>query len=424
MKKKIILQFNEANFDLIKLYVKKYDLPALKKIISFPIKSETTSETQYRNLEPWIQWYSFYTGLSYKDHKVFHLGDCLKHNHKTIFDKKFKNKNIGIFGSMNISPSNKFKIYIPDPWTEVQSDKSFSSKMVTDAVKKVVNSNVNLKISINQIIGLAFLIGIPKSFTDIKNLFLGTKAFLKKSRDEIASYFDLYFINFCLKSIRKNKLDVSLIFLNGLAHIQHHYLLDSEFLGGKNPDWYSNNSTDSIYKSLMIYDKLFAAILKKYSKDYEIWIITALTQTPVKNPIFYWRFKNHEDFLSNFIKYKCEINPRMTRDFEIKCKNNQEKKMLVKFLRDSYVLHNKSKIKAFGLIDTRYDKRIFTSFTFNGDINKSKFVYRNKSVLLEDHVDFVAIKNGKHLDKGWVFSNSDKKIPKKLKLWNVSKYLN
>ena len=169
MKRKIILQFNEANFDLIKLYTEKYNLPALKKILSFPISSETTSELEYKNLEPWIQWYSFYTGLSYKKHKVFHLGDCLKHNHKTIFDKKFKNRSIGIFGSMNLSPSDKFKIYIPDPWTESQSDSSFSSKMVSDAIKKVVNSNVKLKISIYQIVGLMYLIGIPKSYNDIKN---------------------------------------------------------------------------------------------------------------------------------------------------------------------------------------------------------------------------------------------------------------
>lgn len=423
MKKKIILQFNEANFDLIKLYTKKYNLPALKKILSFPIRSETTSESEYKNLEPWIQWYSFYTGLSYKKHNVFHLGDCLKHNHQTMFDKKFKNKKIGIFGSMNLSPNKKFKIYIPDPWTEVQSDKSFSSKMVSGAIKKIVNSNVRLKISIYQVIGLLYLIGIPKSYSDIRNLISGSRAFLRKSRNEIASYFDLYFTKFCLKSIRKNNLYISLIFLNGFAHIQHHYLLDSEFHDGKNPGWYSNRSIDRIHRSLVIYDKLFNEILKKFEKDYEIWIVTALTQTPVKNPIFYWRFKNHRNFLGNFINYKFQIIPRMTRDFEIVCRNNQEKKKIVKFLRESYVLKNKLKVKAFRFIDTKYDKRIFTSFTFSEDIKKTRFVYKNKSILLENHLDFVAIKNGKHLSKGWVFSNSKTKIPKKLKLWNVSQYL-
>jgi len=88
------------------------------------------------------------------------------------------------------------------------------------------------------------------------------------------------------------------------------------------------------------------------------------------------------------------------------------------------VLENKKKVKAFRYIDTKYDKRVFTSFTYSGDIKKAKFVYKNKSILLEDQLDFVAIKNGRHMNKGWVFSNSKTKIPKKIKLWNIPKYLN
>ena len=71
---------------------------------------------------------------------------------------------------------------------------------------------------------------MPKSLTDIRNLILGTGAFFRKYRDEIASYFDFYFANYCLKSIKKNNLDISLIFLNGFAHVQHHYLLTQSFM--------------------------------------------------------------------------------------------------------------------------------------------------------------------------------------------------
>ena len=124
------------------------------------------------------------------------------------------------------------------------------------------------------------------------------------------------------------------------------------------------------------------------------------------------RFKNHKDFINNFINYNCHINPRMTRDFEIVCRNNQDKKKIVSFLKDSYVLENKKKVKAFRYIDTKYDKRIFTSFTYSGDIKKAKFVYKNKSILLEDQLDFVAIKNGRHMSKGWVFQIQKQKYQK------------
>ena len=85
-KKKLIVQFNEANFDLIEKYCVKYNFLSLKKILSL-VKLKTSSEEKYKHLEPWIQWYSFYTGLSYEEHQTFNLGDCLKKANKNIRDK-------------------------------------------------------------------------------------------------------------------------------------------------------------------------------------------------------------------------------------------------------------------------------------------------------------------------------------------------
>ena len=62
MKKSILLQLNESNFDLIKSYSNLLDLKSFKKIISSWDSSFTTSEQKYKNLEPWIQWVSFYSG--------------------------------------------------------------------------------------------------------------------------------------------------------------------------------------------------------------------------------------------------------------------------------------------------------------------------------------------------------------------------
>ena len=48
-----------------------------------------------------------------------------------------------------------------------------------------------------------------------------------------------------------------MIFLNGLAHVQHHYLLNSEFVNSQNnPDWYLPEKYDAVLESLKIYDKL------------------------------------------------------------------------------------------------------------------------------------------------------------------------
>ena len=82
MKKKLVLiQLNELNFDLIKKYFLSKNLDILKKISKNIIN--TNSETKYELLEPWIQWYSIYTGLRAEKHKVFRL-EMLKSIRLTI----------------------------------------------------------------------------------------------------------------------------------------------------------------------------------------------------------------------------------------------------------------------------------------------------------------------------------------------------
>ena len=57
MKKLILIQLNELNFDLIKKYPKK-----VQKLQLFIRKwaFQNTSEQKYELLEPWIQWVSVY----------------------------------------------------------------------------------------------------------------------------------------------------------------------------------------------------------------------------------------------------------------------------------------------------------------------------------------------------------------------------
>ena len=97
-KKLFILQVNEVNFDLVKKYVNKYNFPNLKKLITNFNFIETSSETKYENLEPWIQWVSFYTGKTAEEHKVFHLNDTNK-NIQTFYKKLEKSNKLSFMFS-------------------------------------------------------------------------------------------------------------------------------------------------------------------------------------------------------------------------------------------------------------------------------------------------------------------------------------
>ena len=130
MKKLLIVQINEVNFDLVKLYSEKYNLLNFKYIFKNYNNIETSSEKNYSNLEPWIQWVSFYTGKDYENHKVFFLNE-LEDDVDTLFKKfeEISNAKQCLMFPMNLKNnlSNDKNIFIPDPWTEtkIQCDKDF-----------------------------------------------------------------------------------------------------------------------------------------------------------------------------------------------------------------------------------------------------------------------------------------------------------
>ena len=60
----IFLQFNEVCFEFIEKYIAKGKLNNFNRLINLHGVSRTSSENEYKNLEPWIQWVSIHSGKS------------------------------------------------------------------------------------------------------------------------------------------------------------------------------------------------------------------------------------------------------------------------------------------------------------------------------------------------------------------------
>ena len=81
----ILIELNEINFDAVNFYIDKGEhLPGFKRLIEKGI-TNTQSELEHEYLEPWVQWPSIHTGLSYDEHRVFRLGDFIKSDKKQFF---------------------------------------------------------------------------------------------------------------------------------------------------------------------------------------------------------------------------------------------------------------------------------------------------------------------------------------------------
>jgi len=70
--KTILLGLNELNFQYIKYYIKKGHLKNFNILFNNGV-IETESESKYDLLEPWIQWVTVHTGMTFDEHQIFHL---------------------------------------------------------------------------------------------------------------------------------------------------------------------------------------------------------------------------------------------------------------------------------------------------------------------------------------------------------------
>lgn len=422
-KKKIIIQFNESNFDLIHKYCKKFNLRNLKKIFDLN-EIITSSEPVYEHLEPWIQWYSFYTGLSFKDHKTFNLGDCLKNDHDNFVENFALKNKVCAFSSMNLRPSDKYITYIPDPWTEASPKGKLVDRLVSSNLRNIINENASLNLSPKSLLGILFLIGIPKNLNDLKIIYKSIISFIKKDRSSLAACFDYFITKFSIKRTKEENSDLTLFFLNGLAHVQHHYFLNSEFVKGENPEWYSSGK-DDVLIALQIYDQTFEKVFNEFPEnDYEVWVITGLTQDSFDEPFCYWRFKEHHNLLSEFLDEEFEVYPRMTRDFEIKFVNKKDMKSIKHFLEHSIVKNLHYSQNAFENINVTSENSIFASFSYNKNYKDVKLIYENKELKLDDKLHFIALKNAGHVHNGWAYTNADiinryEHVP----IWELSKII-
>ena len=125
-KKLILIELNEINFDVVEFYLANgVNLDGFKTLFDKVIV--TKSEQEYDNLEPWIQWPSVHNGKTFFEHKIFRLGDSVYSSDEQIFEKIEKaGFSVGAISPMNAT--NKLKepaYFIPDPWTQTQSDNSF-----------------------------------------------------------------------------------------------------------------------------------------------------------------------------------------------------------------------------------------------------------------------------------------------------------
>jgi hypothetical protein len=291
--------------------------------------------------------------------------------------------------------------FVPDPWTATKVSGSAFLRHLTRALSEAVNANAHGRISAQS---MAILTAGLVRFARPVHYPLYTRLVARGLRQHWprAMLLDLLLFDAHSALYGRHRPDLSVLFLNAGAHIQHHYFFNSPACDAqrRNPDWYVNPQADPVLDVLELYDRMLREIRARFP-DARLIVATGLRQVPYPEVTFYYRLIDHAATLHDLgVADVKAVEPRMSRDF------------LVRFETEGAAIHGCEVLgKACDVAGERLfedlerrGSELFVTLTYPHEIDAATRVRVGTREIpdFRRHVALVAIKNGHHDRTGYV----------------------
>ena len=407
--KLVLIGLNEFNRNLLNevsnILPKNNYLSKIKNLHSFRLLTEDKYESGY--LEPWSQWVSLHTSTPSSDHKIKNLGDIPNLEYMQIWERLSKN-NISsvVWGAMNASAgsSKLCKVFVPDPWVFSEDPKPNSLISFIALPRYLAKNYTSIKKTKVLSMMITFIkksidhVGLIIFLKSLKIIFIGLIKFGPK-QFIVINFFDYLCANAFILSSKKHSSSFNFIFLNSIAHVQHHY-------------WHSKKTKDLkeivfTYKNIENILSIFDKELNIFSKNNNFILYNGLSQNTTlhEEPWYLYRIKDINKFMTIAnIKYK-KIETLMTNDAHMVHSNLEQLNDALEIL-DSINVNNKK----FFFTEVDYKNlKIFFRIDFTSEIASNTVININGAEnLFEDLVLKIVKRTGKHCQESNVIHNMDR----------------
>jgi hypothetical protein len=285
----VMLEFNELSPVLMDTFISQGALPNFKRLRDSSQVFVSDAEEAAPNLEPWIQWVTVHSGLSYDEHGIFHLGDGHKLQAKSLWDlASDAGQSVWVCGSMNVKFEKPLTgAVVPDPWAAgIKSHPAELDDYFTFVQKNVQeHTNESAPMSKGDAFRfLKFMLGHGLSAHTIQSVISQLMAERRtgKGRWRRATILDKMQRDVFLHYMRKLKPQFSTFFLNSTAHFQHMHWrnMDPEPFKVKPTSAEQEEYRDAILYGYREMDRLVGDIVAAAPADAVIVLSTALSQQP------------------------------------------------------------------------------------------------------------------------------------------------
>lgn len=395
--RKIILELNEFNDELIRSYRHKH--ANIDKVISFPkIKAAIPDSYDSDFLEPWSQWVSIHTGVSCETHNIKHLGDSSKLEFEELWSQDFQSFGV-VWGCLNSNPPATDQVkYFPDPWSTSSSTNMARYKNLQDFMRLTVQDRGSTALKkLNFFLSLAKkgvqLLPLLLRHTDffILNKIFGLQYFSKHNVSSIYSILEYY--NFKMFIAESEELEsdkiVDVFFCNMLAHCQHYY--------------WQTPSHHRIDFCMDLIDKMLEPLLQKYD---QVAVINGLSQEYSGNletwnslyPKIGW-----DKFVKTFIDPNAVVEPCMSYDTNIIFESLEIREEAITKIEEMILPQNSNKLFFYERTSGDH-RRLFLRLAYTGPLDCT-VILNGKTQDLGLHFNILATRTGRHVQECIAYVN-------------------
>ena len=335
----ILLEFNELSPALMDTFIDQGHLPNFKRLRDASQVFTTNAEEVAPNLDPWIQWVTVHSGLSYDEHGIFHLGDGHKLAVRSLWDLiAAEGKTVWVCGSMNIKYDTPVRgAVVPDPWTvgvnPSPSELAPYYLFVQRNVQEYTNDRVPLS-KADYLRFVKFMVTHGLSTRTVRSIVrqLWSERRTGKGKWKRATILDKLQRDLFLSYFKKLRPAFSTFFLNSTAHFQHAHWRNMD------PEPFKIKPTDADqaeYQHAVRYgyeemDRIVGDIVASAPTNAVIVMATALSQQPcliyedIGGKTFY-RARTFEPLIEFAGITGCQkVEPVMSEEFHLRFANERD----------------------------------------------------------------------------------------------------
>lgn len=419
-----LIELNEYNREMLQRLCAVTPLPNIENILTWQHCATYTPDLSSSGfLDPWCQWVSVHTGQPSSQHQLKNLGDVPSKATKQLWEHwSDRGESSVVWGVMNASraKANGCIAFIPDPWTFTED--AFPARYQgLISLPRYLSKNY-LSPSKRHLVKESFgLLWTGLRSTKARDWYHGAKILASGARQFGKAHltsivlFEYFSAMAFLRAIERFKPDHSILFLNMLAHAQHHYWID------KDP----SKSPQLIYVAKVI-DEIIGNCLAAHQSDVkgqQIAMLNAISQKNTNDEPAWILYvpKSHAEFLNIFDIGSNHVEPLMTNDAHVFFETEEAADRGERRLR-ALEIHGKPLLHVERHSSNR--NQIFYKGIFSQALDANDIINcENISVPFFEYFTKIVQRTGRHVQEGDILSNMPN-MPKTLEITEIFDFLN